>query len=216
MHLRFSGVVVACVFLVLSVSAQAGVHVPGETGAFVKFCARNFKSCREEILQEQIVIMAAKAWANSTSDKCWVPDGVDDDTAARQILGWLKQHGETAMMKTEDGVETAVRGIWNCQTKIETGLTSMGVPDRTGAYMKFCGVAANYAKCANQMVADDVIIATRDPSSTAPAHCTAPKGMDSNTMAKAIYYWLYAHPETYELPTDDGVWTAIDALWPCH
>lgn len=218
MLVRFWGVCVACIFFGLcgAIPAQAAVPVPGITGAFVAFCAKNFGPCRDEIQQEQIVIMASKAWAKSGTDKCWVPDGVDDDVAAKQIIDWLKRHSETATLKTEDGVEAAVRGIWNCQTKIETGVTSMGVPDKTGAFMTFCGVKANYVKCANQMVADDVIIETREPSSTAVPHCSAPKGTSSAAMAKAIYYWLAAHPETYELSTDDGVWTAIDALWPCH
>ena len=46
-------------------------------------------------------------------------------------------------------------------------------------------------------------------------HGTAQLCLDSGYDVSAILKWLSSHPDTHQLPTEDGIYVAMKSLYPC-
>lgn len=149
---------------------------------------------------------------------CVPPDGISQDQANEKILVWLRQNRGTHAMIVFDGIQAAIKGLWNCETSLGnagTGLDSLGVPETVaqtlGPFLSFCDGDANRVKCANEIVAVDVLAMTGDGS-----HCTAPDSTTGIELSDRVLAWLRANPQPPQTDTTIAVMTAIDTIWPCH
>ena len=190
-------------------------EAPNTVGPFVTFCKTNFKDCRGKISEVQLDALASEM-SEPSGKICSVPRGIEPEAGAHAIVEWLGQHRETAGLSTGDGVKTAIKALWNCQTKVVTGVTSSGVPDHVGRYVSFCSDAKNYVKCANQTVGVSVDAYAAQLINDDHSHCSAPKGTTTPVMYAKVMEWLKAHPETYDSETEVGIAAAIDTTWPCR
>jgi hypothetical protein len=196
----------------VSAGAQAASRVPDKVGAFVAYCATHFDECNKAIMVHDTAA-AAEAFfdENNNSKSCVVPKGVADDTATKMILAWLAAHMNVFGMKTDDGIHAAEKDLWHCQLQIGDGAVPGGPPAKTGAFVAYC--STHYVKCANEIVAVSAsVILIQDTTE----HCLAPKSMQTKDLTVAVLGWLGQHEDTYLLDTDDGIYVAIDHLWPCH
>jgi hypothetical protein len=150
------------------------------------------------------------------TDVCHVPKGIEDGVAALAIVGWLSAHPNAANMGTEDGIKTAIKALWNCQESVATGVTSWGVPDKTGAFVTFCADAKHYTKCADQIVQASVNASAERIFNGQSSHCSAPDNVASKDVTAKVLAWLIDQKEGYGQATEDGIAAAVDHLWPCH
>ena len=192
----------------------AADDVPKTTGAFVAYCGDHLEACQTKIAVVEIANAmdpAARAAGN-----CIVPRGVEGPAAAKAIIGWLGGHPELAGGSTRDGIETAIKAIWNCRDEVESGVTSLGSPDRTGAFVAFCAGPAHRSTCADEILTASLrayIAAKKVPPGP---HCTSPNDIETPELTSKVLAWLGRHAEVYGRSTEDGIAAAIDALWPCH
>jgi hypothetical protein len=145
-----------------------------------------------------------------------VPKGIEHVAGDKAIVGWLLQHSEAAGMSTAVGINAAIKALWNCRASIATGVTSLGVPDMTGAFVKYCAVARNYVRCANQIVEATTDAAAEQTFNGKSQHCRVPNGIDTHHSTAKVLAWLKKHKETYGRSTEDGTASAVDNHWPCH
>ncbi len=127
-----------------SAAAQNTSKVPKTVGPFVAYCATSFKDCADEIADEQIAQSLAQEQGQTV---CQVPRGVSDDSADHQIVSWLAQHSELATEPTSDGVNAAIKALWNCVAEIPNGQTNNGAPENTAAFLSYCAAGANSSIC---------------------------------------------------------------------
>jgi hypothetical protein len=214
---KWMAILMACVALCVfsgaqaaNPQAQAANPVPDKTGAFVTYCASHFADCQNKVVVTEIGVMADKVFANNPDQVCVIPKGIDNDAATREILAWLGKHKEVEAMKTEDGIQAAVKDLWHCQLQIGDGSVPGGPPAKTGAFVAYC--PTHYAKCANEVVAVMASVMIPDP----PEHCSPPRDITTKDMTTAVLGWLGQHKETYKLNTDDAIMASFDQLWPCQ
>jgi hypothetical protein len=187
---------------------------PGTVGPFVTFCQTNFEDCYGKITEIQLDALSQDLAAD-THNSCSVPRGIEPEAGAHAIVDWLAQHPQNAGLATDAGVKAAIKGLWNCQAKVATGMTSGGVPDNTGRYVAFCKDAKNYVDCANKSGDVSMDAFAEELMSGSSTHCQAPKGTKTQEIYAKVIAWLGGHPETYTSETEVGIAAAIDATWPC-
>ncbi len=193
---------------------RAADDVPAATGAFVAYCDGHLKACQNYIVELQIG--SALDPDARASGECLVPRGVQDAAAGKAIIGWLGGHPELNGRSTHDGVVAAIKAIWNCQDKVESGVTSLGSPDRTGAFVSFCADPAHRTVCDEEIVAASLSAYIAYQDGKPGQHCTSPDSVETPELASKVIAWLGRHPELNGQPTEDGIAMAIDAIWPCH
>ena len=204
--------------LLLSVSLArpawpAPSDAPATVGPFVTFCQTNFPDCFGKITEIQLNALVQDV-QEGTRLSCSVPRGIDPKAGAHAIVDWLGQHSESAGLATADGVTAAIKALWNCQ-EVATGVTSGGVPDKTGRFVAFCKEAKNYASCANKAVEVNMVALAEELMFGSSKHCHAPNGTTTEATYAKVIAWLELHPETYASKTEDGIAAAIDATFPC-
>jgi hypothetical protein len=207
---KWLAILTGCLALHVSSDAQAAGPVPDRVGAFVTYCATHFADCKSKIIAADVATMATVLIAKKGTQACTIPKGVDENGATKQILAWLGKHKNTDAMKTEDGIQAAVKDLWHCKLQIGDGTVPGGPPAKTGPFVVYC--SAHYTECANEMVAVSVSIMATERSK----HCSPPDAVETKEMTVAALGWLGKHKETYALNTDDGIMAAFDHLWPCH
>jgi len=191
---------------------RAADDVPATAGKFAAFCTPVNDACRGEIEQAQ---MDANFGTPPTTD-CEVPEGIEHEEGYNAIIGWLSAHPEAANKSTEDGINAAIKALWNCQKSVATGHTSWGAPDKIGAYVTFCADAKNYTICANQTVEASTNAYAAQVLNGKSDHCSSPDGVETKELTARVLAWLKDHKEVYGQDTGVGITTAIDHLWPCH
>lgn len=190
--------------------------VPQTTGAFVQFCSdkANWPACKSAMLSDETATEFIMLTDNNRNE-CDIPDGIDPGDANAQIVSWLAQNKDYDDAPLHDGMQAAMHGIWNCATKLDTGKTSSGVPDKIGAFMTFCDVKENYNTCADEIVTGDVAVMASSlagPSS----HCPSPDNTTTDELTAKTLAWLRANPQPDDEDTSNAIIAAHDALWPCH
>jgi hypothetical protein len=196
---------------VLTPSTVSAQGVPAKAGAFAAYCTPLKEDCSSKIEDAQVAALAGAA-----SDVCSVPDGITADEGARAIVGWLSAHPANANMSTEDGINAAIKALWNCQKSVATGHTSRGVPDNTGVFVTFCDDATHYVPCANEVVQASVNADMALQVNGKSAHCSSPDKVETKELTDKVLAWLKDHKELYGQKTEDSTAIAIDHLWPCH
>ena len=190
--------------------------VPAVAGAFAAYCTPLKKDCRGKIIEVLTEAIVTAATSNPPGDACDIPEGIEEVPGDKAIIAWLSGHPEAAGMTTADGINTATKQLWSCQKSIATGVTSRGAPDKTGAFVTFCGDPKNYTKCANEIVQASVdALAAQDSAGKGP-HCTSPDSVETKELTARVLGWLKAHVEVSDHDTRDGTAVAIDHLWPCR
>ncbi len=179
--------------------------VPAKAGAFASYCTPLKEDCSSKIEVVQFDAL-----------ECSVPDGITSNEGDRAIVGWLSAHPATADMSTEDGIKTAIKALWNCQKSVATGHTSRGVPDKTGAFVTFCGDTKHYVVCANEVVQASINAYAALTMNGKSAHCSSPDNIETKELTDKVLTWLKDHKELYVDNTEDSTANAIDHLWPCH
>jgi hypothetical protein len=198
--------------LALTPKAVWAADVPATAGKFAAFCTPLNDACRSKIVGVQ---MHTSLSTPSGAD-CEVPDGIEHEEGYKAIVNWLSAHPEAANMSTEDGINAAIKALWNCQKSVATGHTSWGAPDKIGAYVTFCADARNYAICANQVVQASTNAYAAQALNGKSDHCSIPDGVETKEFMAKVLAWLIEHKEVYGQDTGDGITAAIDHIWPCH
>ncbi len=190
--------------------------IPATAGAFATYCTPLKKGCDGKI-QEVETDAEVKAMTSSPPiDACTVPKGIEFAAGDRAIVAWLSAHPSAADMSTADGINAAIKALWNCQKSVATGVTSWGVPDKTGPFVAFCADAKHYTKCASEIVQASVNAYAAQTLNGKSLHCTSPDNVGTKELTAKVLAWLNGHKEVYGLATEDGNAAAIDHLWPCH
>jgi hypothetical protein len=117
--------------IVLSSSAQEAAKAPETVGPFIAYCRTDFTGCSSKIAEGELE-QTMDDLTHKTNKACVIPTGVMRKQGVADIVNWLAKHPETASMSVLDGAKAAARGLWNCETKVKTGITSGGAPDATG------------------------------------------------------------------------------------
>jgi hypothetical protein len=211
-----SSFALACAFAAGAASvAQGTSNVPKTVGPFVAYCATNFNDCTGEIASDQAILSLTQEQDKTV---CLVPRGVTDDSADRQILNWLAQHNELAASSTSDGVEAAIRAIWNCVTEIPNGQTYNGAPENTASFLSYCADSAHDAVCAD--VIDTASLRAYAASlgfkNGEQGHCSIPDAVKSQDALMQVMGWLKGRSDMLDRDIEDVAPYAIDGVWPCH
>lgn len=203
-----SGLVFA-ILLLLPVAGASAADAPTTTGPFLTFCATNSKDCTAEIDSDQIA-------TTISGDGCLIPDGIEYSAGDQQILAWMKAHPDYAGQAVHASIQAAIKGLWNCQAAVNTGMTSLGVPDKAKLFVAYCGDKTHYSKCANEVVGDTAAIyaGNNGLNESAKGHCSPPDDLDTKPLTDKILTWMSAHLSDQQ--TELAIWSASDALWPCH
>ena len=197
------------ILLFLPAATASAADAPQTTGPFLTFCATNSKDCVTALSADQIA-------TTISGDGCLIPKGIEYSTGDQQILAWMKAHPENAGQSVHASVQAAIKGLWNCQAAVNTGMTSLGVPDKASLFVAYCGDKTHYNKCANEVVGDTVAIyaGNNGLNDSAKGHCSPPEDLDTKPLTDKILAWMSTHPSDQE--TELAIWNASDALWPCH
>lgn len=203
-------------FAMLSFAPQAmgtATKAPDQVGPFLKYCAKNHDGCVTSLISDEIATNLS-----GNSGECDIPQGIETNAGNAQVLDWLKAHPETHSLPVHDGLQAAMHGIWNCVAAVKTGMTSMGTPDTVGPFLAFCEDKHHYAKCANEILGDNMAVyaGTKGLNDSASGHCPSPDNIDTPELTRRILGWLRQHPELADQGTETSVWAAGDAIWPCH
>lgn len=190
--------------------------VPAKAGAFATYCTPMKEDCSNKITEVQSVALVQASVSPQATGVCSVPDGITSNEGDRAIVGWLSAHPATAGMNTGDGINTAIKALWNCQKSVATGHTSRGAPDKTGAFVAFCGDTRNYKVCANEVVQASVNAYMALQINGKSVHCSSPDSVETKELTEKVLAWLKDHKELYGQNTEDSTSNAIDHLWPCH
>lgn len=205
--------------LVLAMTAPAvsyAADVPQTTGTFVQYCSdkSNWSACDNAMLTDETATLITML-SNNTANECDLPDGIKATDANAQIVAWLAQNKGYDDAPIHDGIQAAIKGLWNCATKLNTGMTSSGAPDKIGAFMGFCADKANYNTCASEIVTGDVSVMAS--SLSGPSNrCPSPDNTTTEELTDKTLAWLRANPQPDEEDTSDAIMKAHDALWPCQ
>lgn len=188
----------------LCLAPTAYASPPDQTGAFVSYCAnrKNHESCHKQMAYIEI----ADQWEHKPGI-CVPPEGINLENANDKILGWLDSHPGYGNQPLHDGMQAAMKGLWQCATKLNNGLTSSEVPDTAGRFSAFCDDRENYKKCSEQIVTDFLVVTMT---------CTIEEKVTGQEVTDKALAWLQAHPQPAAASTDTSVETAVRALWPCH
>ena len=178
---------------------------PAKAGAFAAYCTPLKEACSSKIVLAQFDAL-----------DCSVPDGITSNEGDRAIVGWLSAHPGAAGMSTVDGINAAIKALWNCQKSVATGHTSRGAPDKTGAFVAFCDDTRHYVVCANEVVQASINAYAALTMNGKSAHCSSPDSVETKELTDKVLIWLKDHKELYVQNTEDSTATAIDHLWPCH
>lgn len=199
--------------LLFAPQAMSAAKAPDQVGPFLKYCARNHSGCMTSLISDEI---ATDFGGNS--DECDIPQGIETDAGNAQVIDWLRAHPETHSLPLHDGLQAAMRGIWDCAKAVKTGMTSMGTPDTVGPFLAYCEDKHHYTKCANEIVADNLAVyaGTQGLNDSAKGHCPSPDNMTTRELTGKILDWFRTHPDLNDQDTETAVWAAGDALWPCH
>jgi hypothetical protein len=192
--------------------AWAATDVPSTAGKFAIFCTPLNDACRTKIIGVEM----DSSLSTPPATDCEVPEGIEHEEGYNAIVSWLSAHPETASMSTEDGINAAIKALWNCQKSIATGHTSWGAPDKIGAFVMFCADAKNYPICANQVVEASTNAYAALALNGKSDHCSIPDGIETKDFTAKILAWLKDHTEVNGQDTGSGIAAAIDHLWPCH
>jgi hypothetical protein len=190
--------------------------LPPTAGDFAAYCTPLKDACDGKITEVQVAAMIRAMTSTPPVTACQVPKGIERVAGEKAIIGWLSKHSEAAGMSTADGINAAIKALWNCRASIATGVTSLGVPDMTGAFVKYCAVSRNYVRCANQIVEASTNAAAEQTFNGSSQHCQVPNGVNTHDSTAKVLAWLKKHKETYGQSTDGGIASAVDNLWPCH
>jgi hypothetical protein len=190
--------------------------VPATAGAFAAYCTPLKKGCATKIEAVQVGAMMESLNSAKPTTVCTVPDGIEAAAGHQAIVAWLSAHPATANLSTENGINAAIKALWNCQGSVATGVTSRGVPDKTDAFVAFCDDTKHYAKCANEVVQASINAYFAKEINDKSAHCTSPDGVETQELTIKVLAWLKGHKELYGQATEVGTAAAIDHLWPCH
>jgi hypothetical protein len=192
---------------------SAAAKAPDRVGPFLKYCAKNHDGCSISLSADEIATNLS-----GNSGECDIPRGIQTRAGNAQVLDWLKAHPETHALLLHDGMQAAMKSIWNCATAVKTGMTSIGAPDTVGPFLVFCEDKHHYAKCANEILGDNMAVyaGTQGMNDSAKGHCPSPDGITTQELASKVIGWFRTHPEMNDQDTEVAVWAAGDALWPCH
>jgi hypothetical protein len=190
--------------------------VPSTAGAFAAYCTPLKKGCAVKIEAVQIGAMMESSKSAKPTPVCTVPDGIEAEAGHKAIIAWLSAHPATANLSTENGINAAIKALWNCQESVSTGVTSRGVPDKTGAFVAFCDDTKHYAKCANEVVQASINAYFAKEMNGKSEHCSSPDGVETRELTTKVLAWLKDHRDLYGQATPVGTAAAIDHLWPCH
>lgn len=217
MKMKFGAALIALAILFPAISVAA--KVPAKTGEFVNYCKarKHHDDCFTEMMADE-VSTSLSANLNGDRGECQLPRGISGIKGNEEILAWLARHNDYDAAPLHDGIQAAIKGLWNCAETLHNGKTSSGAPDKAGAFLAFCGGARNYNICADEIVSDDMK-AYAGAAGLNPGyagHCSAPKGVETKEMTGKVLAWLRANPQQPDGDTEAAVMTAIDSLWPCH
>lgn len=198
-----------------SAAAQNTSKVPKTVGPFVAYCATSFKDCADEIADEQIAQSLAQEQGQTV---CQVPRGVSDDSADHQIVSWLAQHSELATEPTSDGVNAAIKALWNCVAEIPNGQTNNGAPENTAAFLSYCAAGANSSICTKviSIASLRAFAASLGFDNGAQGHCPIPDSVKAENALTQVTGWLAGRGDMLGRDIEDTAPFAIDNLWPCH
>jgi len=119
------------ILIAVSSSAQEAAKAPETVGPFIAYCRTDFTGCSSKIAEGELE-QTMDDLTNKTNKACVIPTGVMRKQGVADILNWLAKHPETASMSVLDGAKAAAKGLWNCETKVKTGITPGVVSDTTG------------------------------------------------------------------------------------
>ena len=119
------------ILIAVSSSAQEAAKAPETVGPFIAYCRTDFTGCSSKIAEGELE-QTMDDLTNRTNKACVIPTGVMRKQGVADILNWLAKHPETASMSVLDGAKAAARGLWNCETKVKTGIAPGVVSDTTG------------------------------------------------------------------------------------
>jgi len=190
--------------------------LPASAGDFAANCTPLKKACSTEMIAVQVGDLMESQLSAHHYPVCSVPRGIEEPVAEKAIIGWLSAHPEIASTNRADGIRAAIKALWNCKASVATGVTSMGVPDKSGAFVAFCEDAKNFAKCANEILSDGLAAYVAQSVNGKSSHCSFPDNVETKEAAEKVLAWLKGHKEVYGQTTEDGNADAIDHLWPCH
>jgi hypothetical protein len=199
--------------LLFAPQAMSAAKAPDQVGPFLKFCVKHHQDCMTSLVVDEIATNLSE-----NSGQCDVPRGIETNAGNAQVLDWLKAHPESHSLPLHDGMQAAMKSIWNCAAAVKTGMTSMGTPDTIGPFLAFCEDKHHYTKCANEIVGDNMAVyaGTQGLNDSAKGHCPSPDGIDTPELTRKILGWLRQHPELNDQDTETSIWAAGDGLWPCH
>ena len=104
---------------------------PDTVGPFLEYCRTDFTGCASKIAEGELE-QTMDDLTNKTNKACVIPTGVIRKQGVADIVNWLAKHPETASMSVLNGAKAAAKGLWNCETKVKTGITPGVVSDTTG------------------------------------------------------------------------------------
>ena len=81
-------------------------------------------------------------------------------------------------------------------------------PAQTGAFLAFC--KSNDDGCISEVSDASFAMIVQDRS-----WCPTSETDDVKILTPKVVQWLSAHPETNDMPTDDGITAALKQLYPC-
>ena len=119
------------ILIAVSSSAQEAGKAPDTVGPFLEYCRTDFTGCASKIAEGELE-QTMDDLTNKTNKACVIPTGVIRKQGVADIVNWLAKHPETASMSVLNGAKAAAKGLWNCETKVKTGITPGGVSDTTG------------------------------------------------------------------------------------
>jgi hypothetical protein len=195
--------------LLLPPAAASAADAPQTTGPFLTFCATNSKDCLSAVQVDQIA-------TTITGDGCLIPHGIEYNAGDQQIVAWMRAHPASADQSVHASIQAAIKGLWNCQDAVNTGMTSLGVPDKAALFVAYCDDKSHYNKCATEVVGDTFAIyaGNQGMNESAKGHCSPHDDIVTKPLTDKVMTWLRAHPSDQD--TERAIWSASDALWPCH
>lgn len=206
MQLKWLAMIPAAGFcLVTTVYASSA---PDQTGAFVNYCAdkRNLKECRGKMMMIEF-----REEVGSNPGLCTVPEGISSQKANERILQWLGSHRAYDDKPLHDGMQAAMRDLWQCATKLNSGATLSKAPDTTEEFLAFCSVKENAEKCAAE-IETDYGVAVLDRK----GGCNVPAGITPRELMDKTLQWLQTHQQPAGERTETAVIAAMAGVWPCH
>ena len=78
---------------------------------FLALCRADLEGCTQKISDISLEMV------NNVSDQSWCPTAETDDpkTVTPKTVDWLTAHPELATKPTDEGIKTALRGLYPCK-----------------------------------------------------------------------------------------------------